>query len=773
MIRRLNTKKKSKRLSRSEIINRSLIVLGLIIFFFTVNLGCLANVQLIKNDTFKAFAENNQLKDEPIPARRGTIYDCNMNILAQSATVWKVYVNPSNFAKYKEQRPDVYEQAVENVSAGLSTILGVEKDDVKVKITDHLKMQYIVIKSKVEKQQKDQVSEFLAKYIEYNKTTSDGKSVTDRVYYSYFIGIENDTKRYYPNNNLASSLLGFTGDGDEGRSGIEYYYNNTLTGTDGRLIYSNSAMNTNSSVEFESTYDPKQGDSLVLTIDETIQRYLDDALRQCYVDSKCETCYGIIMDVKTGAILAMSSQCDYDLNNPAKITDETLLEEIEKLVSPEEKEKMQSEVRNRQWRNNAVSDVYEPGSVFKVITLSAAIEEEEALENFHCSGSIHIEDRNYFCHNHSGHGDETLNQGLANSCNPFYITMGQNLGINRFNKYFEAFGFGEKTGIDLPAEAKPVAGVTYHKFDDMTRVDLASSSFGQSFAVSAIQMLTAINAVGNGGKLMQPYVVSKVLDSNQNVVNETKPVVKRQVISESTSKRVLEAMVETVKTGTAKNAYVAGYNVAGKTGTSDKLTKYGEYVASFAGIAPANNPEISVIIVVDEPQGATGGGAVAAPVAAEVIENTLSYLNVKKTYNDDEKADLKITVPNFLDSDVNSARARAYEEKLNVKVIGTGENVVSQCPSFGQYVPQNGVVVLYTERDAEKVMATVPDFTAMTVSQASYEAIAAGVNIKISGNALKSSGLLAYRQNIEPGTEVEYGSSVTVYFKTGTGVRDD
>ncbi len=761
--------KKKKRVTRDELLKRSLIVLLVISLFFAGNIISLINVQLIKNDTFKAFAEKNQLEDKPISAGRGTIFDRNMNILAQSASVWKVYVNPNNFTKFSD---DTNSKAVENVSAKLGEIFEIEKEEIKTKILERTNQKYLVIKAKVEKEQKDKVSEFLKEYIEYYKKTSDGKTNSDRVYYSYFVGIETDTKRYYPNGSLASSVIGFTGSEDEGRYGLEYAYNNTLTGTDGRLIYSNSAMNINSSIEFESTYEAKQGNSIVLTIDETIQRYLDEALRQCYIDSNCEVCYGIVMDVQTGAILAMSNQNDYDPNLPSKILNTSIQSRIDKIVDQEEKKKAEESARAQQWSNNAVSDVYEPGSVFKVITLSAAIEEEEDLENFFCAGNIKIEDRNYFCHNHSGHGSETLNQGLANSCNPYYITMGQNLGVGRFNKYFEAFGFTEKTGIDLPAEANPVAGVTYHKFDEMTRVNLASSSFGQSFAVSAVQMLTAINAVGNGGKLMQPYIVAKTLDSNQNLVEETKPVVKRQVISESTSKRVLEAMVETVKTGTAKNAYVAGYNVAGKTGTSDKLTKAGEYVASFAGIAPANDPKISVIIVVDEPKGATGGGAVAAPVAAEVIENTLTYLNVKRSYNDDEKADLNISVPNFTDSTVKEAKSKAFNEKLNVKVVGSGETVLAQCPSYGQFIPQNGVVVLYTEDNSEKLMTTVPDFGGMSISQASSEAVKAGINIRITGNALKSTGLTAYRQSVAKGSEVEYGSSVTVYFKTGTGITD-
>lgn len=747
-----------------------MIVLLVISLLFVANIGSLVNVQLLKNDTFKTYAEKNQLEDKAISARRGTIYDRNMNVLAQSASVWRVYVNPNNFTLNSDEFNRL---AVESVCQNLSQILGVDKEDLRKNITSHSQQKYLIVKSKVEKEQKDKVSELMTTCITMTTSEKRGKSKETRVYYSYYIGIESDVKRYYPGGSLASTVLGFTGSADEGRYGLEYAYDNTLTGTDGRMIYSNSAMNTNSSLEFESTYDAVPGNNIMLTIDETIQRYLDDALQQCYTDSYCDSCYGIVMDVKTGAILAMSSKNDFDPNNPNKITDERAAKELLTIEDDADKSDAEGRQREAQWGNNAVSDSYEPGSVFKVITLAAAIEEQEQLENFFCGGHIQIEDTGYFCNNHAGHGNETLNQGLANSCNPFYITLGQNLGLNRFNKYFEAFGFTEKTGIDLPGESNPVAGVTYHKFDEMSKVNLASCSFGQSFTVSAIQMLTAVNAIGNGGKLMQPYVVAKTLDSENNVISETKPVVKRQVVSESTSKRVLEAMVETVETGTAKNAYVSGYNVAGKTGTSDKLTKKGEVIASFAGIAPANDPEISIIIVVDEPQGQNGGGAVAAPVAAEVIENTLTYLNFKRNYNNDELSKLNIAVPNFVGGDTSAALSTANESGLTVKVIGEGNTVISQCPAYGQFIPQGGIVAVYTQENSDKYMVTVPDFTGMTVANASYYAAQTGLNIKIAGNALQSAGLTAYRQSIEKETKTEYGSTVTVYFKTNTGITDD
>ena len=759
--------KKAKKVTRKETMIRSVIVLGLIVLLFLANIASLFYVQIVNGDTYKAYAEKNQLEDNAIPAQRGVIYDCNMNILAESASVWKVYVNPSNFTPSRSKILEhVLSQALDNVSQKLGEIFEIDSAELKEKFVSQSGYRYVLIKAKVEKTQRDLVSNFMKEFISYDDLAGNERLV----YYSFFIGIETDTKRYYPAGNLASTLIGFTGDGDTGRYGLEYEYDEILTGTEGRQIYSNSAMNTNSSVDFQTVYDAEKGSSLVLTVDETIQRYLEDALDQCYIDTKCDTCYGIVMDVDTGAILAMSTKNDYDPNSPSTIYNETLKAQLEEITDEEEKAKAISLARQNQWNNNAVSDVYEPGSVFKIFTLAAGIEENEIMNGYNCTSGIKIIDTPYSCFNGKAHGIETPELALANSCNTYFITVGQRLGVSSFCKYFEAFGFTEKTEIDLPGEGRPI----YFEEDKMSKVNLASCSFGQSFGVTGIQMITAVNAIANGGKLMKPYVVSKVLDNNGNVVSETQPVARRQVISESTCRKVLDAMVQTVETGTAKNAYVAGYNVAGKTGTSDNLTAIEEQVASsFAGIAPADNPEISIIIVVDNPKvEPKTGGAVAAPVAAEVIENTLTYLNVKKNYNEKEADKLNVEVANFVGTDIKTARKNATDAGFTVKVAGEGDTVVSQCPAYGQYIPQDGVIILYTEKNSPVVKAKVPDFTGMGLSAVMGSATQAGVNIKISGNALSSSGLIAYRQNIEKDTEVAYGSTVTVYFKSGTVIAD-
>ncbi len=747
-------------------------MMGVLIFLLAAGFGLslvgLGRAQITNSDFFRMMAQSQQLSDTAIPAERGIIYDRNMTVLAQSATVWNVNFNPELFAKYPEAaRNDIF--------ANLEKILGLTREELNEKAA-YTQYNSITLKKKIEKADRDKMLEFLkGSYTETVKNPETGDTKKKEYSYASVFSLEEDVKRYYPYSSLGAQVIGCIGSDNNGLAGLESKYDSTLTGIDGRVISARANNSSIKNIEYQSTYNAVQGTSLVLTIDSTIQRYLDDALLECYKTSQCDTCYGIVMDVKTGAILAMSTQSGYDPNNPYSLYDEKAVTAVDAIKDETEKKNARSTAVYQQWRNRAVSDTYEPGSVYKVNTMAAGLEENvvDYNETFTCTGSIRVLDRSYWCHNHSGHGTEDLTHGLMNSCNPYFITIGQRLGVDTFYKYFEAFGFTQKTGIDLSGEATPTAGVTYFKKDDMTKVNLASCSFGQSFQVSAVQMLTAINAVANGGKLMKPYVVGKTLDYDGNVIGTTTPVVKRQVISESTAKKILASMEQVSAGGTAKNSYVAGYRVAGKTGTSDKLTgEKGDYIASFAGCAPANNPEISIIIVVDKPQGVTGGGAVAAPVAAEVIEETLTYLNVERQYNDSEKDKLDVQVPDLTAKSISSARETLYDSDLNVMVIGEGDKVVSQMPVFGQYIPQGGVVVLYADDDKRREFAVVPDFTGMTVSEVNSEAVDAGINVKISGNALAATGLTAYRQSVEADREVECGSTVTVYFRTTTGVTD-
>ena len=528
------------------------------------------------------------------------------------------------------------------------------------------------------------------------------------------------------------------------------------------------------SSNFETTYDAKQGTSLVLTLDKTIQYYLEKGLSQAVEDNDATSAYGIVMEVETGAILAMATMPDYDLNTPTVITDKEVLKELDKIKDENEYDLAYNNKIYSMWRNKAVSDTYEPGSVFKVFVAAAALEEGLVTPDycFNCSGSVKVADNVLHCHKSGGHGNQTLSEGLMNSCNPFFVNIGQKLGSKSFYKYFEAFGLTGETEVDLPGEATPVKDVTYHSLENMGISQLSSSSFGQTFQVSAIQMITGVSAIANGGNLMQPYIVGAMLDEDGNTVFEAEPVVKRSVISKTTSEEVLKMMEKVVSEGTGKNAYVPGYHVAGKTGTSEKLTVDGEYIASFVGCAPADDPKIAVLIVIDEPQGYVhGGGAIAAPVAGAVIEQTLKYMNIDPVYSNEELAQLNGITPDVNSMSVEKAKATLKNKGFTARVVGDGDSVISQYPLKGQNIPLDGVVILYTEKGTSNKTATVPDLKGLSISSANQRAVNAGFNLKISGASLDSE-VVSYRQSIESGTQAELGATITVYFKTNQGVED-
>ena len=721
----------------------------ILVFGFGIDILRLFWFQVIKADEYRIKAEAQQLSDTVISADRGVIYDASMNVLAESAAAWLVYINPS----------EIKDDAQANlIASGLSAIFGDVDAETILKKIGNRKYSYVKIKDKIAYNIKSKVVEF--------RKENDLYTV---------IGIDPDTKRYYPFGNFASTVIGMTNSDNNGRAGIELKYNDTLTGTPGRIITARDANSGLMQSNYETKYDAEQGTSLVLTIDKSVQYYLEKGLAQAVKDNDALSAYGIVMDVNTGAILGMATMPDYNLNEPSVLTDPAILAELEKITDEDEYDVAYNNAVFMSWRNKAISDTYEPGSVFKLFTAAAGIEEGVVNLNstYNCVGAIQVADNRIRCHNHDGHGTQDLTKGLMNSCNPFFITIGQNLGTDRFYKYFEAFGFTKKTNIDLPAEANPVADVTYHSKENMGISQLSSSAFGQTFQVSAIQMITAVSAIANGGKLMEPYVVAKKLDHEGNTVYESEPQAKRQVISESTSKTVLSMMEKVVSDGTGRNAYIPGYRVAGKTGTSEKLTVDGEYIASFVGCAPADDPQIAVLIIIDEPQGAVhGGGAIAAPVAGSVIEQTLEYMNVEPVYTPEELSKLNATTPDVCGLTVSGAKASLEKQNFTARVVGNGEKVISQYPVSGQSIPMNGVVVLYTQTDTTETSSTVPNLIGLSISDANQRAVNSGYNIRISGASLDSE-VVSYRQSIEEGTEASLGSTITVYFKTTTGVQDD
>ncbi len=727
---------------------RAVFALVLMSAAFLYGIGALGVAGLVNGEENRLKAERNQLSDTQISAQRGTIYDSNMKVLAKSASAWLVYINPSKI-KTDAQK--------ELVISGLCDILGADEESVRKK-AEKTETGYQKIAGEVESDVKDALKAYISEH-------KDDKLST-------IIGIDPDTKRYYPYSSFASTIIGFTDADDKGVGGVEMQYDETLTGVSGRIITAKNAQQGAMASEYATTYDAKPGESLMLTIDEVIQYYLEQSLDQALVDTGAKYAYGIIMDVETGAILGMTSKPDFDLNNPRRISNRTLADTIAAITDDTQRAQETSNALYAQWRNRTISDTYEPGSVFKTVVAAGALEEGVVDLNttFTCTGGIQVANNYQKCWKAGGHGHEDLTEGLMNSCNPFFITIGQKLGKENFYKYFDAFGFTEKTGVDLPAEANPVAGKTYHALEKMGISELSSSSFGQTFQVSPIQMITAINTIANGGKLMQPYVVDAWLDADGNVVQKTTPTVKRQVVSEKTASTVAGMMEQVVSIGTGKNAYVAGYHVAGKTGTSEKIGIDGAYIASFSGFAPADNPRISILIAIDEPVGAHGGGAVAAPIAGVLLEKVLTYLNVEPQYEDKEISNIASVAPSLISRTVSEAKNETAG-KFTLRVIGNGDKVVAQIPAAGQQMRTGGVIVVYTEENIAKETAVVPNLCNLSIADANRAAINAGFNIRIAGNT-NSGEVLSYKQSLEEGSEAEKGSVITVYFKSNVNVED-
>lgn len=757
----------SLKTSKQKMVRRSVFVLFMIcVVGLGTCIGALVYVQLIKGDEFRETAAQNQLQDSVVRAERGIIYDTNMQPLAESTSAKIVYIDPAAIGDDEEIRT--------NIVKNLSAILDVSEEYVreKAEMTDY---RYLEIKTRVDNDVADRVREFMNTYL----ARSDENGKEKKYYYSSYIGLKPDVKRYYSNPLLASSVLGFINRDNDGVYGVEQQYNSVLTGVPGRIITAkNGSGSSPMPIEYKSVYDPQRGSGLVLTIDEYIQSYLEKGLQQAYVDTKCDTALGIIMDVDTGAILGMGSRGAgyFDMSDYYTLVDDNARAKVEAIEDEEERSEAYKSAQYQQWRNICISDAYEPGSVFKIFTASAVLEEGLVTmdETYTCVGHVKEAGSLYNCHKHEGHGTQNIVAALKNSCNPFFITRGIRLGVSGFNKYIEAFGFLDRTGIDLPSEANSI----YFNIPKMTLANVASASFGQTLNVTPIQILTAVSCIANGGKLMKPYVVTKQLDADGNILSETKPTVKRQVISKETSEKMREMMEGVVKEGSGKNAYVAGYRVAGKTGTSENVKKeqqtgVAEYWASFACFAPANDPKVAMIVVLYNPKGAHGGGAVAAPVAAGVLENVMPYLNVEPQYTEKELAAMEIEAKNVVGKAVGEAREALLADGFTVKVRGDGDTVISQIPAGGQKVPQNGAIILYTSKESTNDTLEMPNLVGLSVNEATNKALAAGVNVKIAGNSLMSSELSSYKQSIEPGAKVSYGTTVTVYFKSNTNIEDD
>lgn len=729
-------------------LKRILVMAVVIIFLMTTTVARVFYLTIVRGEELSEKAETQQLKDTEITAMRGTIYDSNGNVLAQSASVWNVFIDPLNI---KDKQRDLIVDEFAN-------LFGYDADE-KKEFYDRTNHQnhYELVEKKVENNIKEKLSKFVSK----NELGG-------------CIGTEQTTKRYYPYGTLASSIIGFTGADDQGLSGIEAYYDEQLTGTNGRIITAKDAKSNNIANDYETSIAATDGDSIVLTINQTIQYYLEKGLRETMNEYQAKGAYGVVMNCNTGAVLAMSSLPDYDCNEPYKLTYSKDKKAIKKLSDKTAKQEAESAAVQNQWRNFTVSDTYVPGSVFKTFVASAALEENVVNLNttYNCTGSIQVDKYKMKCHYHPGHGMQTLTQGLENSCNPFFITIGQKLGVHNYFKYFDAFGFTQKTNIDLPGEASP----QYYKEDQYGIVELSSASFGQTNSLTPIQVCTGLCAIANGGKLLQPYLVSSIVDANGKTVKKTETKEIRQVISADTSEKVRKMMKSVVDNGTGKNGYVAGYSVGGKTGTSTKLgeSKNGEgdkYIVSFGAIAPSDDPEIAMLIIVDEPNQDLGGGALCAPIAAQVTQEAMNVLGIEPKYNDSEMKDLSKQTPNVVGKSLDEAKKTLEENNLNFVVVGDDSTVTRQCPSGADTIPNGGTVYLYTD-DSEKQTVNVPNFSGLTVNEAKDLASSSNLNIQIAGNSMSSGTVVAYRQSEETQAKVEKGTVVTVTFKNTQSVLD-
>lgn len=719
---------------------KMLIVLAVCLVGFIYVLFFLIRWQLISGNELSQAAIEQQTRDKTINSKRGSVLDRNGNVLAASISVETITASPVDVQKN--------DMSVEEISQGLATLLDMEYESVYKKLKQNLS--YVVVKKKVDKELADQVRAYL------NENDISGFTLVS------------DTKRYYPYDNLASHIIGFTGTDNQGLAGIELQYDSYLKGASGRLVTASDASGSEMPFDYEKLIDPEDGLSVVLTIDENIQRIAEKYMEQAVEENQLGNgACCIIMEVKTGEILAMTTKPDFDLNNPFVLTDETVLEEVNSYPEGKERDTKYSEKLNQLWRNKAVVDAYEPGSTFKIFTSAMAIEENviSANDTFYCNGHKQVENYSIGCWKHGGHGTQTFAKAVQNSCNPAFIEIGARVGASKFYDYMSGLGFREKTGIDLPGE---VVGLVASR-ENFNEVELATSSFGQGFTVTPIQMVAGVNAIANDGMMVKPHIVKRLVDSEGNVVKEFGTEEVRQIVSQSTSKQLREVLESVVSEGSGSGAYIKGYRVGGKTGTSEKLPRgNGKYIASFIGIAPCDDPEIVCLVLLDEPNGGSYfGGIIATPVARNIMEEVLVYLGVEPSYTAEELATMETTVPNITGMTVEQAKQALANANLKYSVDGNGTEILNQLPKAGVKVNQQSTVMMYTEETSTNTTTTVPNLINMTVNQVATLVSNAKMNLDVqgAGSTTSNEAVLSYKQSLEPGTVVEIGTTITVEFK--------
>ena len=745
-----------------RVIGRAKVLMAIAFVLFGLLLLRILLYQTVGYGKYQQKVIDQMTTESSVIADRGDIYDANGVLLATNVTTYRVFIAPSAIASAQVEMDEAGEgiRLDSMISEKLAELLSVNVSFVMEQTTYTNKLDR-TIKNKVDENTADRV-----------------RAVIDEQGWHQFVHLQATSSRYYPYSTLAAHVLGFTGSDGAGLYGLEYQYNEQLAGTNGRYIIARDAQGNEMPYGYEEYIKAEDGYHLNTTIDVFVQSALEEQLEAAYTESGGQNrAAGIVMNVNTGAVLGMATYPCFDLNDPwmLDIQSEIALQTSGLDVNSEEYSKKRQELLLRMWSNKAITESYIPGSTFKVITASMAIEEAVVkldglnISTYDCPGYKIVSGRKIHCHQTRGHGTLTFAQGIQQSCNPVLMSVGLALGQNTFYSYLKAFGFLEKSKIDLPGEGSSL----FASEENFTELDLAIYAFGQNFNVTLMQQITAVSAVANGGYLVTPHFISSITDNNGNVIKAYDTQVRRQVISTETCQTVAKILEEGVSgNGGAKNAYVAGYRVAAKTGTSEKKNagSEGRYVCSTVAFAPADDPQYAVIIIVDEPtKGTLYGSTVAAPYVGNVMETILPYLGVEAVYTDEELEKLTTTVPRCMNLSVASAKAACERKGLQVEIVGEENGVVRKMfPEPGTVIEKSsGRVILYTSSDAELETVKVPDLIGSKAVAANQALVNLGLNIRIFGtkNYLSGTGAEVVKQSIEPGTVVPKGTVVEVTFR--------
>ena len=750
-------------------------LLGILVFLPVI--AQLYKLMVAEYDYYASKALRNQTRTTAVTARRGNIYDRNMNVLASSVSVENVYLDPHELKQAKED--------ISLIADTLGEIL--EKDPAWIaQQAADLKQRYKQVGSRVDTQTAKKIRTFI------NENDIEG------------IHLEPESRRTYPYGKLAAQVIGFTNASNQGSEGVEASYNSFLEGGAGKVITSKGNNEMDMPFSYEKYITSEQGNSLILTLDVTLQSCLEKQMEAAVARYDVKNgAFGLIMDAKSGEILAMATLGSYDPNQYLQIGDEKCTEALEELARsyqqyPESSDaykqgkeayaKARSDAQLKQWRNRVLSDGYEPGSTFKVLTMAAALDSGaiDLETNFYCRGAEQIPGRSQLLHcwRSQGHGAEKTPQALQNSCNLAFAHIALKLGGEKFYEYIEKFGILEKTGIDLAGESK---GVFFDKSlvvntDKWGTASLTSGSFGQTFKITPLQLVRAIASVVNGGLLMEPYLVSEIIDKDGNTVLKQEPTVVRRTIKKETSDTMKSLLQSVVEEGTAKNAQVAGFSIGGKTGTSEKIDVFDENgqrvtdkIVSFVGIAPMEDPQYIVLVALDTPSRETGiyisGGVMAAPTVGAVMADILPYLGVQRQFGDGELASKEVVVEDLNGMTRDELLQYLKQQNLTAQLSGEEETVTGQIPSAGTAVPGGSQLLVYFGDTAPETAVTVPDFSGMNRAQAVAEAGKLGLYILHSGNGGNAAGIVATAQSIAAGTSVSAGTTIQLEF-TDISARD-